>query len=85
MHYLNHDLILTLSRKSLQYRLQVYYIAFCQIQVQSLKSKVQRKGTGNGADTIIIQATHHPTHNFSHFKCQSSVRKRPSMTFYDLP
>ena len=64
IHYLNHDLILTLSRKSLQYRLQVYYIAFCQIQVRSLKSKVQRKGTGNGADTIILEATHPPTITF---------------------
>ena len=31
------------------------------IQVQNPKSKVQRKGTGTGADTIILQATH-PTH-----------------------
>ena len=65
----------------------------CQSQVQSqiqvpnpgLKSKVQRKGTGTGADTIILQATHPPTINFSHLKCQSSDGKRPSMTFLDLP
>ena len=30
-----------------------------QIKVQCLKSKVQRKGTGTGADTLILQATHH--------------------------
>ena len=28
-----------------------------QIQVQNPKSKVHRKGTGTGADTIILQAT----------------------------
>ena len=27
----------------------------------------------------------HPTHNFSHLKCQSSDGKRPSMNFLDLP
>ena len=35
------------------------------IQVQSLKSKVQRKGTGTGAYTIILSyrpPPHHPTH-----------------------
>ena len=33
------------------------------IQVQNPKSKVQRKGNGTGADTIILQATTppHPT------------------------
>ena len=29
----------------------------------SPKSKVHRKGTGAGADTIILQATTHPPHN----------------------
>ena len=56
---------------------------YCQAQVQSQiqvpnpnhKTKVQRKGTWTGADTP----------NFSHLKCQSSERKRPSMTFLDLP
>ena len=33
-----------------------------QIQVPNPKSKVQRKGTGTGADTIILQATHHHHH-----------------------
>ena len=28
---------------------------------------------------------HHPTHNFSHLKCQSCDGKRPSMTILDLP
>ena len=60
-----------------------------QIQFQNPgpKSKVQRKGTGTGADTIILQATHPPTttHNFSHVKFQSSDGKRPSMIFLDLP
>ena len=59
-----------------------------QIQVPNPKSKVHRKGTGTGADNIILQATHpppHPTPNFSHLKCQSSEWKRPSMTFLDLP
>ena len=58
-----------------------------QIQVPNPKSKVQRKGTGTRADTIILQATTPPTttHNFSHLKCQSSDGKRPSMTFLDLP
>ena len=57
-----------------------------QIQVPIPKSKVQRKGTGTGADTIILQATHPPTttHNFSHVKFQSSDGKRPSMIFLDL-
>ena len=37
-------------------------------------------------DTIILQTTTQPpTNNFSHQKCQSSERKRPSMTFLDLP
>ena len=54
-----------------------------QIQVpkQSPKWKIQRKGTGTGADTIILQAT---TPLF-HLKCHTSVEKRPSMTFPDLP
>ena len=33
-----------------------------QIQVQNPKYKVQRKGTGTGADTIILQATTTTTH-----------------------
>ena len=33
-----------------------------QIQVPNLKSKVKRKGTGTGADTIILQATTTTTH-----------------------
>ena len=41
--------------------------------------------TGTGADTKILQATIHPTNNVSLLKCQSSVRKRPSTTFHDLP
>ena len=32
-----------------------------QIQVPNPESKVQRKGTGTGADTIILQATFNPT------------------------
>ena len=58
-----------------------------QIQVPNTrpKFKVQRKGTGTGAETIILQATHPPTNNFSHLKCQSSDGKRPSITFLDLP
>ena len=35
-----------------------------QIQVPNLKSKVQRKGTGTGADNIVLQATHHPPVTF---------------------
>ena len=31
-----------------------------QIQVPNPKSKVQRKGSGTRAETIILQATHHP-------------------------
>ena len=49
----------------------------CQAQVQ-----VHRKGTGPGADTIILQATHHhSTQLFSpemSFYCQEK-------TFHDLP
>ena len=47
----------------------INYMSYCQV-----------------ADTIILQATttNLPTHNFSHLKCQSSVRKPPFMTFYDL-
>ena len=68
----------------------------CQAQVQfqvpnpshkfwskKLKSKVQRKRNGTGADIIILQATTPPPHPLitfltSHLKCPSSVRIRPS-------
>ena len=73
----------------------------CQAQVQfqvpnpshifkskKLKSKVQRKRNGTGADTIILQATHPthppPTHNFSHLKfdLQTSMRGLNGVEFY---
>ena len=68
-----------------------------QIQVPNPKSKVQRKGTGTGADNIILQATTHPPITFLTWNVNPVMGKDhrwpsftfldltwPSMTFYDL-
>ena len=54
---------------------------------QILNPKSRGKGLGLGlALQLYRPSPHHPTHNFSHLKCQSSDGKRPSMTFHhDLP
>ena len=79
-----HALSIIKPKSSPKSKSQIQVKSRSKIQVQNPKTKVLRKGTGTGADTIILQATHPPTINFSHLKCQSSDGKRPSMTFYYL-
>ena len=59
--------------KHLSHNMQFYGIS----QIVKLKStsKVQRKGTGTWADTIILQAT--TTQNFSHLKARFLPRLPP--------
>ena len=40
-----------------------------------------KRGTRTGGRGAL----HNTTHNFYHLKCQSDDRKRPSITFHDLP
>ena len=61
-----------------------------QIRVPNPKSKVQRKGPGTGADTIILQATTplHPPITVLTWNVNPVMGKDhpwPSLTFLDLP